>query len=58
MPKESSTGFRAFLVADRGPKLWLPDKSNFHAVAEFPLLGSGKVDMQALKAEARRLEGL
>lgn len=45
-------------VADTGlPKLWLPDKSNFHAVAEFPLLGSGKVDMQALKAEARRLEG-
>jgi len=40
------------------PKLWLPDKSNFHKVEEFPLLGSGKVDMQKLKAEARRLEGL
>lgn len=38
------------------PKLWLPDRSNFHKVGEFPLLGSGKVDMQALKAEARRLE--
>ncbi len=46
-------------VAETGlPKLWLPDKSNFHAVAEFPLLGSGKVDMQKLKAEARRLEGV
>lgn len=46
-------------VSETGlPKLWLPDKSNFHAVAEFPLLGSGKVDLQALKAEARRLEGL
>ena len=46
-------------LAESGlPKLWLPDKSNFHKVAEFPLLGSGKVDMQKLKAEARRLEGL
>ena len=40
------------------PKLWLPDKSNFHKVEGFPLLGSGKVDFQKLKAEARRLEGL
>jgi acyl-[acyl-carrier-protein]-phospholipid O-acyltransferase/long-chain-fatty-acid--[acyl-carrier-protein] ligase len=40
------------------PKLWIPDKSNFHKVEEFPLLGSGKVDFQKLKAEARRLEGL
>ena len=40
------------------PKLWIPDKSNFHKVEEFPLLGSGKVDFQKLKSEARRLEGL
>ncbi|UPT74202.1 MAG: AMP-binding protein [Elusimicrobiota bacterium] len=40
------------------PKLWIPDKASFHEVAEFPLLGSGKVDFQRLKAEARRLEGL
>jgi len=39
------------------PKLWLPDKSNFHKVEGFPLLGTGKVDLQGLKAEARRLEG-
>jgi len=46
-------------LAETGlPKLWLPDKSNFHKVEAFPLLGSGKVDMQALKAEARRREGL
>jgi acyl-[acyl-carrier-protein]-phospholipid O-acyltransferase/long-chain-fatty-acid--[acyl-carrier-protein] ligase len=46
-------------LAETGlPKLWLPDKSNFHKVEEFPLLGSGKVDFQKLKAEARRLEGL
>ena len=48
----------AKLAATGLPKLWIPDKSNFHKVAEFPLLGSGKVDMQMLKAEARRLEGL
>ncbi len=46
-------------VFDSGlPKLWLPDKANFHPVAEFPLLGSGKVDLQGLKAEARRLEAV
>ncbi|MFI5362912.1 MAG: acyl-[ACP]--phospholipid O-acyltransferase [Elusimicrobiota bacterium] len=40
------------------PKLWIPDKDNFHQVGAFPLLGSGKVDLQGLKAEARRLEGI
>ena len=40
------------------PRLWIPDKANFHRVEEFPLLGSGKVDFQKLKAEARRLEGV
>lgn len=46
-------------VADSGlPKLWLPDKACFHKIEEFPLLGSGKLDLRALKAEARRLEGL
>lgn len=39
------------------PNLWLPDRANFHKVEEFPLLGSGKVDLQKLKSEARRLEG-
>ncbi|MDE2491915.1 MAG: MFS transporter [Elusimicrobia bacterium] len=46
------------LAADGTPKLWIPDKANFHKVEEFPLLGTGKVDFQRLKAEARRLEGL
>ena len=46
-------------LSDSGlPKLWMPDKSGFHRVEDFPLLGSGKVDMQKLKSEARRLEGL
>jgi acyl-[acyl-carrier-protein]-phospholipid O-acyltransferase/long-chain-fatty-acid--[acyl-carrier-protein] ligase len=48
----------AKLNASDLPKLWLPDKASFHPVAEFPLLGSGKLDFQKLKAEARRLEGV
>lgn len=45
-------------VQDSGlPKLWIPDKANFHKVEAFPLLGSGKVDLQKLKLEARALEG-
>jgi acyl-[acyl-carrier-protein]-phospholipid O-acyltransferase/long-chain-fatty-acid--[acyl-carrier-protein] ligase len=34
------------------PKLWLPRKENIHAVAELPLLGSGKVDLRRAKAIA------
>ena len=46
-------------LAETGlPKLWLPDRSNFHKVDEIPLLGTGKVDFQKLKAEARAREGL
>jgi acyl-[acyl-carrier-protein]-phospholipid O-acyltransferase/long-chain-fatty-acid--[acyl-carrier-protein] ligase len=39
------------------PNLWIPAKANFHKVEEFPILGTGKVDLQKLKMEARRLEG-
>ncbi|MBI5244712.1 MAG: MFS transporter [Elusimicrobia bacterium] len=38
------------------PKLWLPSRENFHPVPEFPLLGSGKLDLQKLKAVALQLE--
>ena len=37
------------------PKLWLPDRQSFHKVEEFPLLGTGKLDMQKLKAVAKGL---
>ncbi|MBI5882189.1 MAG: MFS transporter [Elusimicrobia bacterium] len=39
------------------PKLWLPGREDFHQVPEFPLLGSGKLDLQKLKAVARELSG-
>ena len=40
------------------PKLWLPRKENIHAVAEIPLLGSGKVDLTKAKTIALEKGGL
>jgi len=37
------------------PKLWIPARDAFHPIAEFPLLGSGKLDMRKLKALAESL---
>ncbi len=42
------------------PNLWIPDKSNFHKVEEFPLLEKAEQEsdpFQKLKIQARRLEG-
>ena len=39
------------------PNLWLPDRACFHRVDDFPILGTGKLDLQALKARARQFEG-
>ena len=33
------------------PNLWHPSRKEFREVEEFPLLGSGKLDLQALKKE-------
>jgi acyl-[acyl-carrier-protein]-phospholipid O-acyltransferase/long-chain-fatty-acid--[acyl-carrier-protein] ligase len=38
------------------PKLWVPERACFHKVERFPLLGSGKLDLAALKKTARELE--
>jgi acyl-[acyl-carrier-protein]-phospholipid O-acyltransferase/long-chain-fatty-acid--[acyl-carrier-protein] ligase len=40
------------------PRLWLPDKDCFHEIPEIPVLGTGKLDMQKIKAMARQKEGL
>ncbi|MEA4863755.1 MAG: AMP-binding protein [Victivallaceae bacterium] len=37
------------------PNLWIPRKEDFHLVQAIPLLGSGKIDLQALKAVAESL---
>lgn len=37
------------------PKLWIPDRGVFFKVDDFPLLGSGKLDLQRLKVLANEL---
>jgi acyl-[acyl-carrier-protein]-phospholipid O-acyltransferase/long-chain-fatty-acid--[acyl-carrier-protein] ligase len=34
------------------PKLWIPKRENFHWIESIPLLGSGKVDLNKIKAMA------
>ncbi len=60
-----------FLTADAGdpaevhrllresglPNLWLPGPNAYHVVEALPLLGSGKMDLRALKKMAADLEG-
>ena len=45
------------LTAAGLPNLWIPDKENFYEVDEIPLLGTGKLDLRAVKqlAEERVL---
>jgi acyl-[acyl-carrier-protein]-phospholipid O-acyltransferase/long-chain-fatty-acid--[acyl-carrier-protein] ligase len=45
------------LEASAMPKLWVPDRRCFFAVAEWPTLGSGKVDMVKAKELARQAMG-
>jgi len=37
------------------PKLWLPKRENIYQVEALPSLGTGKLDMQAVKAKAQQL---
>jgi acyl-[acyl-carrier-protein]-phospholipid O-acyltransferase / long-chain-fatty-acid--[acyl-carrier-protein] ligase len=37
------------------PNLWLPDAKHFYEIAEMPVLGSGKLDLQKLKKMALEL---
>lgn len=42
-------------LSDAGlPNLWIPKRENFYFVEEFPTLGSGKLDLKAVKALARQ----
>jgi acyl-[acyl-carrier-protein]-phospholipid O-acyltransferase / long-chain-fatty-acid--[acyl-carrier-protein] ligase len=47
------------LAATGLPKLWIPDKDSFYQVDEIPVLGTGKLDLHAVKqmAEERVLGG-
>ena len=37
------------------PLLWLPKRENFYPLDELPLLGTGKLDLRALKLRAQAL---
>ena len=37
------------------PNLWIPRREAFHRIGEIPLLGTGKIDLKAVKEMARKL---
>ncbi len=41
------------LTAQGLPNLWIPDKDSFFGVAEIPVLGTGKLDLQGVKELAQ-----
>jgi len=36
------------------PNLWIPKKESFFRIEEFPLLGTGKLDLRAIKEIAKQ----
>ena len=40
------------------PRLWLPKRENVYRVEELPALGSGKLDLRAVKSRAQGLAGV
>ena len=45
------------LAASELPKLWVPRKEDFHEVEEIPVLGTGKVNLKAIKQLAAEKAG-
>jgi acyl-[acyl-carrier-protein]-phospholipid O-acyltransferase / long-chain-fatty-acid--[acyl-carrier-protein] ligase len=45
------------LASTELPRLWIPKRENVYRVDALPQLGSGKLDLQALRAMAERLVG-
>jgi acyl-[acyl-carrier-protein]-phospholipid O-acyltransferase/long-chain-fatty-acid--[acyl-carrier-protein] ligase len=39
------------------PRLWLPKRENLYQVETLPLLGTGKLDLRAVRERARELAG-
>jgi len=37
------------------PKLWIPKRENIYQVDSVPVLGTGKLDLRAVKAKAMEL---
>ena len=40
------------------PRLWLPKRENLYSVESLPLLGTGKLDLRAVKMRAQELAGV
>jgi acyl-[acyl-carrier-protein]-phospholipid O-acyltransferase/long-chain-fatty-acid--[acyl-carrier-protein] ligase len=45
------------LSASEMPRLWLPKRENIYRVEELPQLGTGKLDLRAVKLRAQELSG-
>jgi acyl-[acyl-carrier-protein]-phospholipid O-acyltransferase/long-chain-fatty-acid--[acyl-carrier-protein] ligase len=45
------------LASTELPKLWLPKRENMYQVDALPTLGTGKLDLQGVKAKAQQLAG-
>jgi acyl-[acyl-carrier-protein]-phospholipid O-acyltransferase/long-chain-fatty-acid--[acyl-carrier-protein] ligase len=46
-------------IAETGiPPLWIPKRENLYQVQSLPLLGTGKLDLRAVKDRARELAGV
>jgi len=43
------------LLSSDTPKLWIPSRRDFYQVEDFPILGSGKLDLVGLKETAKDL---
>jgi acyl-[acyl-carrier-protein]-phospholipid O-acyltransferase/long-chain-fatty-acid--[acyl-carrier-protein] ligase len=46
------------LAATDLPRLWIPKRENLYPVDSLPQLGTGKLDLRALKARAQQLAGV
>ena len=45
------------LAATDLPRLWLPKRENIYCVEALPVLGTGKLDLRAVKSQAQQLAG-
>ena len=45
------------LAATDLPRLWLPKRENVYCVEALPVLGTGKLDLRAVKSQAQQLAG-
>jgi acyl-[acyl-carrier-protein]-phospholipid O-acyltransferase/long-chain-fatty-acid--[acyl-carrier-protein] ligase len=57
-PEVSPAELSQRLAATDLPRLWIPKRENLYPVDSLPQLGTGKLDLRALKAQAQQLAGV